>query len=25
VISDVAFDEIRDDPRLPELNARFGF
>ena len=25
VISDVAFDEIRDDPRLVELNARFGF
>jgi len=25
VISDTAFDEIRDDPRLVELNARFGF
>ena len=25
VISDTAFDGIRDDPRLEELNARFGF
>ena len=25
VLSDAAFDEIRDDPRLVELNARFGF
>ncbi|MCK5484516.1 MAG: hypothetical protein KAJ13_12460, partial [Gemmatimonadetes bacterium] len=25
VIADAAFDEIRDDPRLEELNARFGF
>jgi hypothetical protein len=24
VIADVAFDDIRDDPRLAELNARFG-
>jgi tetratricopeptide (TPR) repeat protein len=24
VIADAAFDEIRDDPRLEELNARFG-